>query len=507
MKIKVDFVTNSSSEVFGVVAGSSAIVGALMISIEAMFRACREASQDDQEGEQSGGGSGSGGSGAETKEAPADIEDIAKTIAQAAVEDAKRQADIVKDAYNEAENTLDAAKNALEGELKEYKQAWEDSEKTADKTDPGYDNLKKQYEEYMGYLESQIRNTEYEKQIIAQEKAQKIADFESKNEWVKQRQADYIAVKEEKAMLEAVAKGYNVPGYNTDAVKTRLEQLKQRESELSKTLAENDASIDYEAQDRGEIGPSQESRELTNKIRAEREAYEKAVKTANAAKKKELEAQMEKNIAEYKTQMKTSDRFDMALKAAEGVQFGADVAVEGLSYVTGPAGQKIKLAYKSGKAMASGMGEGMADPKNASKHLAKGILNAGTEIVKDKFGDDNPWQQAATGILNEGLQGALDASIEGKDLTDAFGKGLTKGVFDSGVDKGLDILKGKLPIPKGSSVDVGDYSMGKILNNNPLTKGLAKTTVREGLGGQLKDAIKDEVVEGVGKEAGFVDLE
>ena len=95
MKIKVDFVTNSSSEVFGVVAGSSAIVGALMISIEAMFRACREASQDDQEGEQSGGGSGSGGSGAETKEAPADIEDIAKTIAQAAVEDAKRQADIV----------------------------------------------------------------------------------------------------------------------------------------------------------------------------------------------------------------------------------------------------------------------------------------------------------------------------------------------------------------------------------------------------------------------------
>ncbi len=505
MKIKVDFVTNSSSEVFGVVAGSSAIVGALMISIEALFRACKDASQEDQEDEGSGGGSG--GFGAELKEAPSDAEDIAKTIAQAAVEDAKRQEDIVKDAYNEAENTVDAAKNALESELNEYKQAWEESEKTADKTDPGYDNLKKQYEEYMGYLESQIRNTEHQKQLIAQEKAQKIADFESKNEWVRQRQADYIAVKEEKAMLEAVAKGYNVPGYNTDSVKTRLEQLKQRESELSKTLSENDASIEYEAEDRGEIGPSQESRELTNKIRAEREAYEKAVKTANAARKKELEQQMEKNIAEYKAKMQTSDRFDMALKAAEGVQYGADVAVEGLSYVTGPAGQKIKLAYKAGKSMASGMGEGMADPKNASKHLAKGILNAGTEVLKDKFGDDNPWQQAATGILNEGLQGAIDASIEGKDIKDAFGKGLTKGVFDAGIDKGLDVLKGKLPIPKGSSVDVGDFGVGRILNNNPLTEGLAKTVIREGVGSQLKDEIKSAAVEGIGKKAGFVDLE
>ena len=65
--------------------------------------------------------------------------------------------------------------------------------------------------------------------------------------------------------------------------------------------------------------------------------------------------------------------------------------------------------------------------KNAAKHLAKGILNAGTEILKDKFGGDKPWQAAATGIFNEGLQSGLDAAIKGESVTEALGKGLTKG--------------------------------------------------------------------------------
>jgi len=304
----------------------------------------------------------------------------------------------------------------------------------------------------MDYLKSQIEKTKYEKEVINAEKLAKQAEIDSKSEWVKMNQNDYIAVKEEKAMLEAVAKGYNVPGYNTDAVKQRLEQLNQREKELNKVLKENNADFEYQAKDRGEIGPSKESLELTEKIRKEKEEFKKA----------------------------------------------------SLSHVTGPAGKTIKTIYGASKGVASGMGEGMADPKNAAKHLAKGILNGASSVVSDKFGDsEKPWQQAATSILNEGLQAGLDASIKGESVTDALGKGLTKGVVDAGVGKTLDAIKGKLPIPKGSSVDVHDYGVGQVLNNNPLTKGIIKTGVRENVVSGVQDKIKGAIVDKAAEEGGF----
>lgn len=494
MKIKVDYVTNSSSEVFGVVAGNSAVAAALITMIAALFKGCQVEADNNSIREP------------QAQEVTADAGEVAQQIAKAAVEDAKQQEEIIKDAYNEASNTLDDAKTALERELDECKKTWEESEKTADKTDPGYENLKNQYGEYMDYLKNQIEKTEYQKQMVEYEKAQNQAEIDSKSEWVRQQQQDYIAVKEERAMIDAVRKGYgNKPGYNTDAVWERQQQLEARERELERILSENDASIDYTARDRGEIGPSKESLELTDKIRKEREAFEKAAKKASAEKRAELEAEMEKNIAIYQEQISKANRYDMATKAAEGIQYGADIAVDGLSYVTGPAGKQIKLAYKAGKSIASGMGEGMADPKNASKHLAKGILNAGTEVLKDKFGDDKPWQAAATGILNEGLQSGLDASIKGENVVDAMGKGLTKGVFDAGTDKALDVLKGKLPIQKGTSVDASDLSVSQVLNNNPLRTGLAKISAREMAVDKAKNTIKDAIIDKAGKAGGFSD--
>ena len=81
---------------------------------------------------------------------------------------------------------------------------------------------------------------------------------------------------------------------------------------------------------------------------------------------------MDKNIAEYEAQISKANKYDMATKAAEGIQYGADIAIDGLSYVTGPAGEQIKLAYTAGKALASGMGEGMADPKKCRQASGKG---------------------------------------------------------------------------------------------------------------------------------------
>ena len=368
MKIKVDFVTNSSSEVFGVVLADSATVAGLLAFLGILLSGCKEVSEAPPDEE------GSSAPENETPDVLDEAETMAKKIANAALEDAKKQEQIVKDAYSEAQNALDSAKTALQNELDETQKTWAESEKTIDKSDPGYADFKKQYDDYMDYLKTQMDQTDYQKQMIEYDKAQKQAEMDSKTEWVKQRQADYIAVKEETALLQAVAKGYNVPGYNTDSVNDRLKQLAEREKDLGKVLSDNNANIDYTAQDRGSIGPSKESEELNNKIRAEKEKLEKEKENASAAKRAQLEDEMNKNIEEYKKQMKTADRFDMATKAAEGVQFGADMAVEGLSYVTGPAGQQIKLAYTAGKGIASGIGEGMADPKKRCKAPCKRYL-------------------------------------------------------------------------------------------------------------------------------------
>ncbi len=499
MKVKVDYVTNSSSEVFGVVAENSIIL-AILTALLGMFINGGQAQKDLAEI-----------TAPQIDDLTSGAAAMADEIAKAVREDADRQEQILKDAYSEAKSAVGAAQSALEKELDELNRNWEECERTGDKTDPGYEALKKQYDDYREYLKYQIEQAKYQKQLVEYEEAAKIAELDSRSEWIRQRQQDLIAAKEEKAMLEAVAKGYNRPGYDTDAVNARLKQLAEREEELQRLLAENNAGIEYKAADRGVIGPSKESQELTEKIRKEKEAYEKAAKHASEEKKKQLKAEMEKNIAEYEAQIARASRYDMAVKAAEGVQFGADIAVEGLSYVTGPAGQQIKTAYTAGKAVASGIGEGMADPKNAAKHIAKGIIEGSAEVLKDKFGDEKPWQSAAANILKEGLTSGLDASIKGEDVADAVGKGLTKGVFDAGVDKALDKIKDKVKdkfqIPEVKPIDAGEKKLGSIFNDNPLAKNILKTSAKGLAESKAKDVVKEQIVDKAGKFGGFSDGE
>jgi hypothetical protein len=503
MKIKVDYVTNSSSEVFGVVAGNSVILAILTAFLSGLVNG-GQVQRDITDI-----------TAPQLEEINTDASSMAQEIAKAVAEDAKKQEQIIKDAYVEAKNTIDSVQSALEKELEEVNSNWDICEKTGDKTDPGYEALKKQYDDYREYLKYQIEQTKYRKQLVEYEEAVKQAEMDSKSEWVRQRQQDLIAAKEEKAMLEAVAKGYNKPGYDIEAVNVRLKQLSEREAELNKVLADNNASIDYTAADRGVIGPSKEAEDLTEKIRKEKEAYKKAAKKASEVKKAQLKAEMDKNIAEYEDQIARANKYDIAVKAAEGVQYGADVAIDGLSYVTGPAGQKIKMVYTAGKSVATGVGEGMADPKNAVKHIAKGIIEGGTEVLKDKFGDDKPWQSAAADILKEGLTSGIDASIKGENVADAVGKGLTKGVFDVGVDKALDKIKDKAydkiktkyELPDSPEIDAGDKSLSSIFNNNPLTRNMLKTSAKGMTESTIKDAIKEKIVDKAGKEGGFIDEE
>lgn len=474
MKIRIDFVTNSSSESFGVVVvdtiATISTTGAALVLVESAKQALM-----------------------------GDSAKIAQEIAKAVEADAQSQSQHVLDSYSEAENIINKELSNLQNEMAELSKQWLESDQTADKSDPGYDQLKNQYEEYMEYLKNQVQTKEYEKYMVEVEKAEQQAAAESKNEWISQRQTDMIAVKEEMALLQATAKGYGSKGYDTKDIEDRLKQLQQREQDLSNILKSNNAEFEYNARDRGEIGPGAEFDKLTKQMAKKRAEMDIAIGLANETRRKELKAAMEAAEAEYAKQMAAAGRWDMATKAAEGIQFGADMAVEGLSHVTGPAGKSIKLAYTAGKSMGAGLGEGMADPKNAGKHLAKGIADAVTEVIKDGL-DDSPFKKAAVSVANSAFQSGMDSMIKGKDFSSGAKSGALDGVLDNVLEAGIDKLANKLPIPKGSSVDVSDFSVSQVMNNNPLAKGIIKTGVRENamneLKGSLKDGIKDQITGG-----------
>ncbi|MBS3985839.1 MAG: hypothetical protein KGZ66_09625 [Selenomonadales bacterium] len=501
MKVKIDFVTNSSSESFGIVAidtvASVVSAGGLLVLIEAA------------KGMLSGSLQGS---------ALSDAQSMAQEIAAGAESEADFQEAAVMEGYSEAEKTIDSEAAQIQKEIDEYSQLWAESDKTADKTDPGYDKLKQQYEAYIKHLQDSLKQKDYEKHLVQVQKAEEKAAIEAKGEWMRQRQVDLIAVKEEKALLIATQKGYGSAGYNVAEIERRLKQLDENEKRLTTTLAENDALIEYTARDRGSVGPGAAFDKMVKDLAKQKADAEKAMIYANAGRRAEIAAKIAKAEAELAQAMKSANRWDLATKAAEGVQFGADVAIDALSHITGPAGKQIKLAYTAGKGVAGGLGEGMADPKNAGKHIAKGIIGAVTEVAKDRFQDGrltSKMKSALAGMANEAAQGGLDASIKGEGVLEGAVKGVGKGALDAVTEHGLETaikkapaaLTSRIPMPKGTSVDVGDMSVSQILNNNPLSKGLLKTGGREFIWSKGKDMVKGALVDATGTPLGFVDKE
>ena len=166
----------------------------------------------------------------------------------------------------------DAARKARD-EADRYKKQWEESEASADKNDPGYKDLKKQYDDYITSKEdeaaaAQARADASQSQRQADEAAAQAAK-DAKDEWIRNRQDDLKAAAEEKAHLEAVMAGAAGAGLSTADQQTRLNQLNQRLSDLHGQLQKEGGDIDYSARDRGVIGPGKEFLEAPEKARQE----------------------------------------------------------------------------------------------------------------------------------------------------------------------------------------------------------------------------------------------
>ncbi len=295
MKIRTEFVTNSSSTSFGASFGDA--LAAIILGLAVFECDCSTVGASDKDEGESGGSGGSGSGDAALQGAMAAAAQAAQEAAEKMAADAAAKEALIDKIFVAEEAKLDAAGSKIEQEIEAYTKQWEEAQATADKSDPNYENMNKQYQDYIDYLKNQKAQIEAQKYQLAVTKAEEAAAKAAQNDWIRQRQEDLIQTKEQRAYLEAVASGYGQhKDYDISAVKSQIEALKQKEAELQGTLKANNAEIDYIPKDRSPIGPDTEiiriQQEHQQKMQQLQKEIDEAKAKRNEARKIELQNEM-----------------------------------------------------------------------------------------------------------------------------------------------------------------------------------------------------------------------
>ncbi len=462
MKIKVDHVTNSSSEVFGVVLADSAVTAGLLFMLDTLMTGYRSTNMSIKQDEL-------------YDELMMESERMASRITEGVIDDAHQQEKIVTDAYDEALSLLSKAAKDLQSELAQTKKNWETIDKTADKSTSEYQVQSDKNKAYLDYLSEQLKQIELQKKSVEQDRTAKQSIISERDAWIQQNQSDYVTVQEQKALLKSMAPMFEPGNSEANPWLECFKELEKREIDIDKTLMAANARSEYKALAKGELQPNEETQALLKQLETEKINYETQVADADAATHKKLKSAYEKKCKALYDQILKANRGELATKASEGLQYGADVAIDGLAELAGPAGAQIKIAYGALKTMFLGVKDARKDPKNKSKHLAKAILNVSATAIKDRYGDQ-AWAKEATTLLNSTLQSSLNASIAGTSIPESIGTSLTKGIFDLGADKGIAALKEATTIAQDTIES--QYTLmtpQEILNDNPLTQKLSES--------------------------------
>jgi len=462
MKIKVDHVTNSSSEVFGVVLADSAVAAGLMFMLDQVVTGLRVASPSTR-------------SYAVQDDLMLMSEEAASRVAQGVSSDAREQEKIVKDAYSEALGTLNKASSALRDEQSKIQKDWEAYAKTTDKSSSEYLSKEQKQNDYLEYLKLQMKQIDLMKSDVEKDKKEADALINDRDAWIQQNQTDYVTLQEQKALLDSLSSTIKVKEGEENPWLECYKELEKREIDIDKSLSGVNAKLEYKAIARGELNPNQETQQLLKQFEELKNQFDAACLSADEATKKKLRIDYEKKAKTLRDEILKANKVELATKASEGIQYGSDVAVDALADMAGPAGTQLKIAYTAIKTLVLGAKDAKKDPKNKSKHLAKAILGASTLALKDQLGDV-PYGKEATTLLNTVLQSGLSASIAGTSTAEALGTGLTKGIFDLGGEKGIAALKESTSVEKEkieSSFEA--MTVTDVLNDNPLTEKLSET--------------------------------
>jgi hypothetical protein len=383
---------------------------------------------------------------------------------------------------------LDEKLDELDAEIEKYERQWEELEETLDEKD--IPAARQEYDDYIDYVESMKDEAEYVEFEREFQEAVQTAAVEAKNQWIETQKADLVNTKEQISVLEAHIEGYGGSGYDTSEAERQLETFRERERELTSTLADENVDFNYTATEREPIGPSRTISKGMAEIEAERQRVMNEIKREQVMRKKKQI--MRETIDEHR---RTADAYleeaathDTLLTGAETIVAGADVSVEVMSNFTGPAGKAINTGYKATKNIATGATEAYLDPDNAASHLGTGVIKAVGDVAKhkiaagssglkvvDKFKrlgiDISP--EMGTKILQEGVTVVVDTStgaVKGLMSSDGvllggakgFGKGLADSALNVPGNMGLDKL-GDSAVSKVAK-GVGTYGLDQTKN-------------------------------------------
>jgi len=308
MKIRNDFVTNSSSTSFGAASANAlvtAVLSALGISSALAASEAAAGMPSDTMGKDYG----------------------------------SPDRDFDPESFIRSDEDYEKKLAKLDREIAEYEKEWQEAKDTYEGED--YIEKEKEYREYIEYLKSkkeEAEGIEFEKQV---EKLAQEAEAEYKAEWIEQRKEDLKNVREQIEFIEASIRGYGKAGYEISEAQRQMEMYKSWEKDLDNTLKKEGVEFNYKAREREDIGPSESVAELIEKVD---EKYNKILEDLKKEKiDRKKKAIIERNIEAWKEEsreyLKYANTADNYLKTAEAVQTAADIGVDALEKVTGRQGK------------------------------------------------------------------------------------------------------------------------------------------------------------------------
>ena len=475
MKIRNDFVTNSSSSSFGI-----SLIAAIMVMITTGCTALFIQWLEQLAALQASAGSAGDVPPHAGPEEP-EFEEVTGD------EDADPAGDYDDSADLQDDDLDDFGMRDLElqQEIEHYEQEWEQLSDQLDPDSPDYDQARQEYDDYIEHLEWQRHEIEMERYEQEVESYREQARQAAEEQWVRQRQDELRDVMEQAEFTRAARDGYGASDFDVTEHDRRLDQLADRERKLREQLVERDADIDYQARDRDTIGPSEHIREVRREAEIARQVEEKIARRAWNRQYEFARGKRDQGLRDFERFSARGDRWERLERGAEYTLKAADTGVDALATVTGPAGKTVKATYQGARGVASGVGRGMAEGGDYARHIGQGALEGASDIVKDRL--KGP-KRAIFTVGSESARAGLDAYMDDEDVLTGMGRGAMRGgVEAAGHELGnkylptteMDVDYADLPV--SSVVDV-PREVGRTVLDNTIKSETVKTATDVGKG-------------------------
>lgn len=159
---------------------------------------------------------------------------------------------------------------------------------------------------------------------------------------------------------------------------------------------------------------------------------------SDAQRTEYLNKRQETYVSKQDAAQRTAKNWDRAVKAAEVTQKAADLAVDGLSIATGPAGKMVANVYTGVKNVAGETAEAVTKGESIVGGITKGVVKGGADILQNLAGDSEmKWfQKAGSYLATEVGKELVVATIDGESKAAALGKG----VYNAGLKFTVDVI-------------------------------------------------------------------